>query len=107
MNVCPIATIHAPVERVWQLLVEPAHYALWWDAQTRSIDPAGSARAGQRIEAETIAFGLRWPVRIVVESVDPGRRQIQLTTQLPFGITVHNHIVCAALDRATCRVTFG
>ena len=107
VSVCPIATVNAPVEQVWALLSEPENYATWWDAQTRSIEPKGSAQSGQKIYAQTRAFGKEWDVTIAVESVDSSNRQIGLTTSLPLGITVHNHIVCAPLDRATCRVTFG
>ena len=39
--------------------------------------------------------------------VDTSRHTLQLTTALPFGITVHNHIVCTLLDERSCRVTFG
>ena len=49
VSVCPLDTIHAPVERVWSFLSEPANYALWWDAQTRSIVPDGPASPGQKI----------------------------------------------------------
>jgi hypothetical protein len=82
ISTCPIATVEAPVERVWQLLADPCNYGLWWDAETCSIEPAGPAKSGQRISARTRA-------------------------QLPFGITVHNHIVCGALDNEHCRVSFG
>ena len=43
VNVCPIATVNAPVETVWRLLPNPSAYALWWEAETRSIVPAGPA----------------------------------------------------------------
>lgn len=46
-NTCPIATVEAPIEQVWRLLADPAQYAEWWDAKTRSIIPAGSAHTGQ------------------------------------------------------------
>jgi len=107
VSVCPLATIHAPVERVWNFLSEPANYALWWDAQTRSIVPTGSAKPGQKIHAQTRALGKQWNVYVIVESIDEAKRQIHLTTLLPLGITVHNHITCAPLDNASCRVSFG
>ena len=107
VSICPIATVNAPVEQVWALLSEPDNYARWWDARTRSIEPKGAVRPGQKIQAQTWALGKGWDVAIAVESVDSSKRQIDLTTSLPLGITVHNHIVCAPLDRATCRVTFG
>ena len=107
MNVCPIATINAPIEKVWGYLSEPANYALWWDAQTLSITPEGHAQAGQRVRAQTTEFGRKWNVNLSVEKIDDARHQIDLTTQLPFGITVKNHISCVPIDNTSCRVSFG
>ena len=108
ISTCPIAVVQASAERVWNLLSEPANYDQWWDAQTGAITPPGSAQAGQRIEAGPTVLGRHWNViNITVESVDHARRVIELTTRLPFGITVHNHIGCVALDATTCRVSFG
>jgi len=104
---CPIAVVHAPAERVWDLLSEPTNYAQWWDAQTRAIMPAGSAQPGQCIAAQTTALGRRWNVNMSVKHIDHARRVIDFTTRLPFGITVHNHITCVPLDATTCRVSFG
>jgi len=106
ISACPIATIHAPVERVWSFVSELANYDLWWDAHTLSIVPEGPAAPGQKLYAET-ALGKRWPVTITVEDVDQAKREIRLMTVLPFGITVHNHIICRSLDSARCRVSFG
>jgi len=107
-STCPIAVVHAPAERVWDLLSEPANYDQWWDAQTRSIIPEGPAQPGQRIEAETTALGRQWNVvNITVEHIDHAQRVIDLTTRLPFGITVHNHITSVPLDATTCRLSFG
>ena len=106
-STCPIAVVHAPAERAWDLLSEPANYAQWGDAQTRTITTAGSAQPGQRIEAQTAELGRQWNVNIAVEHIDHARRVIDLTTRLPFGITVHNHITCVPLDATTCRVSFG
>ena len=106
-STCPIAVVDAPAERVWDLLSEPANYAQWWNVPTRAITPEGSAQPGQRIEAGTTALGRQWNVNVTVEHVDPAQRVIDLTTRLPFGITVHNHITCVPLDATTCRVSFG
>ena len=89
---------------MWTLLSEPANYALWWDAQTRSIRPEGPATPGQRIDAQTRALGKLWTVNIIVEAVDQARRQLHLRTSLPLGITVHNHITCAPLADALARL---
>ncbi len=106
-STCPLATLNTSAERVWHLLSDPASYASWWDAQTRSIIPDGPAQVGQKIDAQTWALGKQWNVHIRVEMVDETRHQLALTTMLPLGITVYNHITCTPLDRATCRVTFG
>jgi uncharacterized protein YndB with AHSA1/START domain len=102
--------VDAPVEQVWRLLADPNNYGLWWDAETRwqfAMEPAGPAKPGQRITARTRALGKNWDVQITVASIDPEKRALDLTTQLPFGITVHNHIVCGTLDNRRCRVSFG
>ena len=104
---CPIATVHAPPGHVWNLLSNPAQYALWWDARTCFISPEGPAISGQKILARSKALGREWDVQINVESVDEARHVLQLTSALPLGITVHNHITCTALDESTSRVTFG
>jgi hypothetical protein len=107
LNTCPIATVDAPAERVWRLLADPVRYADWWDAETRSIVPEGPAHAGQQITAQTVALGKRWDVQISVQAVEPEKRQLDLLTRLPFGITVYNHIACATLDAQHTRVSFG
>ena len=108
ISTCPIAVVQAPADRVWNLLSEPANYDQWWEVQTRSITPAGSAQPGQRVEAQTTALGRKWNVvNITVEHIDHARRVIDLTTRLPFGITAHNHITCVPLDATSCRVSFG
>jgi ligand-binding SRPBCC domain-containing protein len=107
VSTCPIATIDAPVERVWNLLANPDRYADWWDAQTCSMTPAGPAQPGQQILAQTSALGIRWDVHITVQRITPEKRQLDLLTRLPLGITVHNHIACASLDEHHTRVSFG
>jgi ligand-binding SRPBCC domain-containing protein len=107
VSVCPIAVVQVPAEKVWALLSEPASYARWWEAVTRTIVPAGPARPGQQITAQTRALGKRWDVNITVEAVDAARRALDLTTRLPFGITVRNHITVSALEGEACRVSFG
>jgi len=107
VSVCPIAVVNAPPERIWSLLSEPARYALWWNADTRTITPAGSAQPGQIILAETRELGRTWPVHITVTGVDAARHAIDLTTRLPLGITVYNHITVARAAGSAGRVSFG
>jgi hypothetical protein len=107
VSVCPIAAVRAPVEKVWSFLSEPANYALWWNAQTKSITPPGHARPGQRIDARSKSLGTDWPVSVVVEGIEESAHRIHLQTRLPFGITVYNHITCVPVDAFSCQVSFG
>ena len=107
VSTCPIATVDAPVERVWRLLADPSCYALWWDARTRSIVPEGPAQPGQHIFAQTVALGKRWDVHITVRAVTPEQHQLELVTRLPLNITILNHITCTPLDSQHTRVSFG
>jgi hypothetical protein len=97
VNVCPIARAAAPLEQVWALLARPSSYALWWDAQTDAIFPAGPAHPGQTVYAHSYATGRRWKVTTVVELIDAPHHRIQLITTLPFGI----------VDGTSTRIQFG
>jgi hypothetical protein len=106
-SVCPIAVIQAPAKVVWDLISDPATYTGWSDATVDRVLPEGPARAGQQVEAHTRLLGLKLPVNIEVRGVDPAQRTLDLTTALPFGITVLNHITVTPEDAGTCRVSFG
>ena len=103
ISTCPIAVINAPIERVWELLGEPANYDSWWEARTRSIVPEGRAHAGQRVHATAGGFS----IVLTVEGVDESTHQIDLTSKFPFGITGFNHLTCTALANSTTQVSFG
>jgi hypothetical protein len=103
LSTCPIATINAPIERVWELLAEPANYDLWWDAKTRSIVPQGRAQVRQRVYAKAGGFN----IFLTVDAVDETKHTIDFTTKFPFGITGFNHLTCTALSNSTTQVSFG
>ena len=105
--VCPVATIEAPLERVWALLMAPESYSEWWDAHTERVEPPGAATAGQTVQASSRALGRRWPVTTRFEAVNPARHALDLRTTLPLGIVVANHILVQPLDARNCRVSFG
>ena len=51
LNVCPADTVHAPVDRVWELLMHPAGYGRFWDLTIDRVEPyftfgAGYAKLG-------------------------------------------------------------
>lgn len=107
ISVCPIAIVNAPVEKVWGMLTHPEGYASWWDAETRSIVPPGVTQAGQVIYAQSKALGRNWNVTVRVDAVDAPHMHLGLTTSLPLGITVHNHITCTPVGEPACQVSFG
>ena len=103
VSVCPLAVVNAPLERVWELLSEPANYDSWWDAKTQSIIPEGHAQAGQRVRAKAGGFN----IFLTVDAVDESKHKIDFTTKFPFGITGFNHLTCIVLTHATTQVSFG
>jgi hypothetical protein len=107
LSVCPIATIAAPVERVWTLLEDPARYGKWIDGTVESIGPPGSAQRGQILTIATSALGRRWRVSIAIECVDAARHQLGFHVKLPFGVLEDSTITCTPLDERSCRVSYG
>ncbi|HEX8032281.1 MAG TPA: SRPBCC family protein [Ktedonobacterales bacterium] len=107
-SVCPTTSIAAPIESVWALLTTPASYGDWWDATTERIVPDGPAAPGQIVYARAHALGmLHLPVTVTVKHVDAANHSIKLTTCLPLGITVHNHIACAPVAKDITWLQFG
>jgi hypothetical protein len=107
MSVCPVATIAAPVERIWALLVDPRGFGQWVDGTVAAVEPPGPATTGQTVTISTAALGRRWMVPISIEQVDAERRQIGFRVRLPFGVTEHSRMTCTSLDARSCRVSFG
>ncbi len=107
LSVCPITTVNAPAETVWSLLANPSLYDSWWEVTTDSITPPGPAQPGQMIRAHGVAVGINLHTKFRVDEIDNEKRQLDLTTWLPFGIGLHNHLHVQALDDQTCRVSFG
>ncbi len=92
---------------VWKLLAEPANFSIWSDAQVDRVVPDGPAQAGQRVAGHARGLGINWPVQIEVRGVDAAHKTLDLTTALPFGITVDNHITVTPLNGGACQVSFG
>lgn len=104
---CPIAVVKAPAGKVWEILSDPETYGTWSDAKTISIIPPGKAVPGQTVYAKASALGLSRDVTIHVEAVAADDHALDLTTHLPLGITVHNHITVRPIDTGTTQVSFG
>jgi hypothetical protein len=107
INVCPIARVQAPVERVWALLSDPAQYSTWWDATTQSIEPEGLVHIGQVVRATSRAFARQWDFKFTVLAVDEIHHTLDLHTNLPLGVRMHNHFACTPIDPQSCQVSFG
>lgn len=107
LTVCPAAIVAAPVEVVWNILSQPAHYSLWADAQLQKIEPDGPAVAGQTVHFTSKALGITWPIVFKVEKVDAERHQLGLYATLPLGLQMRPHVSCTSIDATTSRVQYG
>ena len=107
LTVCPAAIVAAPVEVVWNILSQPAHYSLWADAQLQKIEPDGPAVVGQTVHFTSKALGMKWPIVFTVERVDAERHQLGLHAILPLGLQMRPHVSCTAIDATSSRVQYG
>ena len=107
VSVCPAANVVAPVEDVWELLVQPSNYDRWADAHLERSVPEGPAVPGQISYATSKALGKQWDVTFVVKSINPDRHQLEFDVTLPFGIINHVTITCTPVDAVSCQVQYG
>lgn len=106
-TVCPAANVAAPVEVVWEHLVEWERYADWADVQVERCEPEGPATADQTISFMGKALGRTWHFLFKVEAVNHERHQLDLHVFFPFGLQEKPHIACAPIDATTCHVQYG
>src|SRR5262249_53955555 len=107
LNVCPADIVHAPVERVWELLMQPAGYGRFWDFTVERVEPASPAVVGQKLVGWSRAFARRWPIEGEIQEVDAQRHQILFRMSLPFGVVGNNRIGCTPIDEQSCMLRFG
>jgi len=107
MNVCPADTVHAPMESVWELLMEPAGYGRFWDFTVERVEPEGPAVVGQKLVGWGKALCKRWRFDFEIKEVDAQRHHILFGTSLPFGIVGNNRIGCTPIDKQSCTVRYG
>lgn len=107
LNVCPADTVHAPVERVWELLMQPAGYGRFWDLTVERVEPAGPAAVGQRFFGSSRGLGRRWQVDGEIQEVDAQRHHILFRMSFPFGVVGNNRIMCARIDEQSCMLRYG
>jgi hypothetical protein len=107
LTVCPTAIVTAPVEVVWENLVQWERYADWADVQVERSEPEGPATVGQTISFTGKALGRTWHFIFKVEEVNHERHQLDLHVVFPFGLQEKPHIACSRIDATTCRVQYG
>ena len=107
LNVCPADTVHVPVERVWELLMNPVEYGRFWDFTVECVKPEGLAVVGQTFVGWSRAMGRRWRIDGAIQEVDVERHQILFRTSLPFGVIGYNQIMCMPTGADSCMVRFG
>ena len=109
LTVCPAAVVAAPVEVVWENLVQWEGYSEWFDRSlhVERCEPEGSATIGQTVYFAGKAFGRTWHFIFKVEELNPEGYQLGLHASFPLGLQMRPHISCAPIDATTCRVQYG
>ncbi len=107
LNVCPAATVAAPIEYVWDFISNPARYGEWADVRVERIVPDGPAAPGQVVHASSRGLGKTWPVTLTVTTIDKDKHRIQMDVSLPLGLLLHQTTICTPIDTHSCHVQFG
>ena len=107
LTVCTASVVTAPVDVVWENLVQWERYFDWADVRVERSEPEGPATVGQTIYFAGKVLGRTWRFIFKVEEVYPERHQLSLHVFLPFGLQEMPHIVCTPIDVTTCRVQYG
>ena len=108
LNVCPADTVRAPVERVWELLMQPADYGNFWDLRVERVEPEGRAVVGQKFVGWSRALCRRWEISGEIQEVNAERHQILFRLFLPFfRLVTSNRVVCSRIDERSCMLRYG
>jgi hypothetical protein len=104
---CPTAIVEAPIDVVWNLLLNTAEWGKFYDVRVISVDPPGPAAAGQRLIGNP---GPRFlPLRLVFDftEVDTLNHRLGIDGRLPFGIRVRENMMITPVDSTRCRVNYN
>jgi polyketide cyclase/dehydrase/lipid transport protein len=104
---CPTAIVEAPIDVVWNLLLNTAEWGKFYDVRVLSVDPPGPARAGQRLIGNPGPNFL--PLRLIFDftEVDTVNHRLGIDGRLPFGIRVRENMTVAPIDPTRCRVNYN
>jgi hypothetical protein len=106
-SVCPGAIVAAPIEIVWENLVQPERYSLWANAEFKRSEPEGPAQVGQLIYLTASQSGRNWPVTFQIEEVDVVKHRLRIYATFPLGLTMRPTIASYRVDETSCRVQYG
>jgi hypothetical protein len=104
---CPTTIVNAPVQIIWELLMNPDGWGDFFDVRIIGMKPEGRAAVGQEIYAESGPSFLHLKVEFKFVAIDSDRHRLGLEIRLPFGVSVKENLECAALDLDHCRVNYG
>src|SRR5579859_6654246 len=107
LTVCPAAVVAAPVEVVWENLVQWERYSDWADVQVERSEPEGPITVGQTVYFTGKVLGRTLRFSFKIEEVNPERHQLGLHAFFPFGLQEKPHISCTPIDATSCRVQYG
>jgi ligand-binding SRPBCC domain-containing protein len=107
VTVCPVATINAPIERVWSLLIDPGKWTDWSTGRLEAARPDGPLHVGQQLYFSSRAFGRRWHAVTTVRSVAAEQHSLDVDVSVPFGIVNHEHLSLVSLPEDRTYVQFG
>jgi hypothetical protein len=104
---CPTNIVNAPVELVWTLLTRPEEWGAFCDVGVTGVDPAGPARVGQTVFAESGPQWLHLKLEFRFTEIDALNYKLGLDAQFPFGVTVQENLACIPLGPEQCRVVYN
>jgi len=101
MEVCPTDVVHAPAERVWQLMMDPRELTQWIGLKLIE-GPARPLCNGDRIVIG--AAGMRMSIEVL--NAEPPK-SARVHVRLPFGIVNHEQVQITPMGSNSCRVTLN
>jgi uncharacterized protein YndB with AHSA1/START domain len=104
LHVCPTDVVHAPADRIWDLVTTPSELARWSDTTVIEA-PDRQLRAGDRL---VLGAGIGHRLKVIFQVQDAVRpRQLAIDIRLPFGVTNKEVIQIAPVGADACRVVFN
>ena len=104
VNVCPSGVANAPLEAVWQVLIDTKSYGDWARRKVVGVYPPGPASQGQRLDLGPRVW--RWQATIDIGQIDPDCRWIDMVARAPFFVN-REHVTLSPMDGGRTLVRFN